>query len=662
MRTVLITDIAWKSTQIEEEVLSAAGARVVLARSGEESELLELVGEVDAILTCFRRVTGDVVRAGRRLQVIGRYGVGTDNIAVDVATERAIPVTNVPVYCVDEVVEHVLALMFNLARGIGRYDSAVRHGNWTLSASAPLHRISGKTFGIVGLGQIGGALARRAATLGMHVIAHDDRPAAVLAVGAEPTTLEELAARSDFVSLHCPLTERTRHLVDARFLATMKPTAYLLNAARGAIVDQEALRHALEHGEIAGAGLDVFASEPVDPDSPLLASDRVLATPHVAFYSEESLAELAHLAAANVAAILDGRRPQAVVNPEVLQLPRWHHLNGSSPPDTLAADGELSISNVIGYLVSRRLLDGTSARAEALGGGVSSVVIAVGDGRRELVVKQALAQLKTDEPWHASVGRTRSEATALSLARSLIPGAVPPLVAFDEEHHMLVVERAPSTWVDWKSLLLAGHVLPSTADWVGATLAAPHTGTAALPLPALLDETETFDALRLEPFYRTVAARAPEHRERIEALLDGLTARCLVHGDLSPKNILVGPEGQGWIIDFEVAHRGDPCFDVAFLLAHLTLKAVHRPQSAEEYDRCALRFVSAYLGGGGQIDFQGTLAHAGLLLLARVGGKSPADYLSPANRGRVWRLGCELLSRPPNGVEDMVKVRRGLLS
>jgi D-3-phosphoglycerate dehydrogenase / 2-oxoglutarate reductase len=660
--TVLITDVAWESTAIEEEVLSAVGARILLARSGEEAELLQLVSEADAILTCFRSVTGDVIRAGRRLQVIGRYGVGTDNIAVDVATEIGIPVTNVPVYCVDEVVEHVLALMLNLARGIGRYDAAVRRDNWALSAGAPLHRLSGTTLGIVGLGQIGSELARRASAIGLHVIAHDERATAARSVGAEATTLEELAARSDFVSLHCPLTEQTRHLIDSEFLAAMKPTAYLLNAARGPIVDQAALSHALSRGDIAGAGLDVFESEPVRANDPLLASDRVLATPHVAFYSEESLAELARRAARSVAAVLRGDSPDSVVNPEVLSLSRWQHLSQTAHRESQPADGMLSVSNVVEYLASRHFLDRASARAQVLDGGVSGTVIVAGDGTREFVVKQALARLRTDDPWHARVERTQSEAIALQLAHRLIPGSVPPLVNFDETHQVLLMERAPATWVDWKSKLLNGDIDPATADWVGGTLAILHTETVEMPLPPLLESTETFDALRLGPFYRTVAARAPEHAGRIYALLNGLRARCLVHGDLSPKNILVGPEKHGWIIDFEAAHRGDPCFDVAFLLTHLTLKAVHRPQSADRYDRCVTAFLAAYFAGGGWVEPRDTLAHVGVLLLARVGGKSPAEYLSPADRGRVWRLGAQLLDSPGSRLGDLITTRLELLS
>jgi phosphoglycerate dehydrogenase-like enzyme len=170
---------------------------------------------------------------------------------------------------------------------------------------------------VVGYGAIGQEVARKARGLDMQVIAYDADLDRVRAAGAEAVTLDELAARADAVTVHVPLLDSTRHLVDAAFLAAMKPTAYLLNAARGAIVDLEALASALEAGEIAGAGIDVFEPERLPADHPLLRQERLLATPHTAFYSEESMRDLARLAAENVAAVLAGRTPAAVVNPSV---------------------------------------------------------------------------------------------------------------------------------------------------------------------------------------------------------------------------------------------------------------------------------------------------------------------------------------------------------
>jgi D-3-phosphoglycerate dehydrogenase len=306
---VLVTDYSWADTSVEEAVLGEVGAELVHATSGDEDELVRLVDDCDGILTCFKHVTPAVVRAGRRLRVIGRSGIGTDNIAVDVATERGIPVTNVPAYCSDEVAEHVIALLFTLVRGLHRYDRAVRAGDWSVGAGLPIRRIAGSTLGVIGHGAIGRAVEQRAKALGMNVLVHSR-------TGGE--SLTDLLARADCVSLHVPATEQTAQMVDAAFLSAMKPTAYLINCARGAIVDQDALAEALRVGTIAGAGLDVFVPEHLPPDHPLLGLDNVVATPHTAFYSEESIADLARLAAQNVAEVLAGARPASVVNPVVL--------------------------------------------------------------------------------------------------------------------------------------------------------------------------------------------------------------------------------------------------------------------------------------------------------------------------------------------------------
>ncbi|HEY8582828.1 MAG TPA: C-terminal binding protein [Capillimicrobium sp.] len=324
---VLITDAPWGSTHVEEAALSEVRARVVLAGSGgAEEALLELAPQADAILTCFAQVTAAVVAAAPRLQVVGRYGVGTDNIAVAEATRRDIPVTNVPVYCVEEVAEHVLGMLLSLVRGLHRYDRAVREGDWSLAPGLPTRRVAGQTLGVIGFGAIGQHVARLAQGIGMSVIAsgRDDGP--ISRAGVEPVGIEELARRSDAVTLHVPLTEETRGLVDARFLSLMRPSAYLVNCARGAIVDHDALAQALADGAIAGAAMDVFEPERLPRDHPLLRSDRLLATPHTAYYSEESMTTLARLAAENVAAVLAGRRPAALVNPDVLTRPRWAHL------------------------------------------------------------------------------------------------------------------------------------------------------------------------------------------------------------------------------------------------------------------------------------------------------------------------------------------------
>lgn len=328
MLQVLVTDIAWSSTEPEAAVLSGVGAHLILAETGKETELLDLVPHADAILTCWAQVPASVIRAGERLQVVGRYGIGVDNIAVDEATRLGIPVTNVPAYCLDEVSEHAMALILALGRQVYQYDRGVRAGAWDTKGSTPLHRIRGSTLGIVGFGRIGRTLARKARAFGMRVVAFDPHVDEETIKGeqCEAADLCALVSVSDFVSLHVPLNADTRNLIGEPELRRMKPTAYLVNTSRGAVIDQDALVRALQQGWIAGAGLDVFEPERLPATHHLLQLPTVVATPHVAFYSEESLLDLEVLAAENVAAILSGRRPRWVVNAKVLDLPRWSHL------------------------------------------------------------------------------------------------------------------------------------------------------------------------------------------------------------------------------------------------------------------------------------------------------------------------------------------------
>jgi len=327
-KQVLVTDYTWDNTEAEAEVLAEADAELIIARSGDPAELASLVVEADAILTCFKQVPAEVLRTGRRLQVVGRYGIGVDNIDVAEATRLGVLVTNVPAYCLDEVAEHALALLFGLARNVPAYNAGVREGRWDLKAGRRLYRVAGQTLGVVGFGKIGQTLAAKASGIGVRILAYDPfaDAATIRARGAEPTELDGLLRTSDLVSLHVPLTDSTKHLIDEQRLRSMKPTAFLVNTSRGAIIDQDALLRALSEGWIAGAGLDVFETERLPRDHPLLAQPNLIATPHVAFYSEESVLELERKAARNVADVLLGRLPQSIVNPQVLELPRWRHL------------------------------------------------------------------------------------------------------------------------------------------------------------------------------------------------------------------------------------------------------------------------------------------------------------------------------------------------
>jgi len=314
---VLITDHTWPDVQVETALLEGAGLRVVDAPSADEVTLTSLATDAVAIMTCFAQVTPTIIESAQQLRVVARFGVGVDNIAVETASARAIPVTYVPDYCVAEVAEHALALLLAQARGVVRYDASVKGRRWDLSVAAPLRRIEGQTLGLIGCGRIGARLATKALGLGLNVIAYD--PAVTTTPGrVRAVSMDELLEQSDFVSLHVPLTSDTRGLIDESVLRRMKPTAFLINTARGGLVDTAALARALRERWIAGAGLDVLPQEPIAADDPLLDLDNVVLTPHVAFYSEESLAELRRRTAQSVVDVLAGRAPEHLANADVL--------------------------------------------------------------------------------------------------------------------------------------------------------------------------------------------------------------------------------------------------------------------------------------------------------------------------------------------------------
>jgi len=324
----------------------------------------------------------------------------------------------------------------------------------------------------------------------------------------------------------------------------------------------------------------------------------------------------------------------------------------------------LDAQNVVAYLTARGFTLGAGVTARQLGGGVSNVVLAVSEGPGSMVVKQALPRLRVADEWPAPRERAMAEADALDLVRRLTPGAAPRLLDRDPDRCVLVVEQAPASWEDWKSLLLSGKVDQQIAATLGSILSTWHNATVhGSTLSERFHEVESFEALRVDPFYRTVARRMPGSSRRILEYVDEMLARriCLVHGDFSPKNVLVSPDSRLWIIDYEVAHLGDPAFDLAFLLCHLTLKSVHRPELAPAYDRCAAEFTSAYeVQARPELSpsWPYVLGHVGCLLLARVCGKSPAGYLSNDGQACVRRLGEILISEPPARQEDLAEARR----
>ncbi len=322
---VLVTDYVWPSTDPEREVLSSIGATIIEAPDPDESTLIELAADVDAIMTCFAQVTANVVKAAKNCMVISRYGVGVDNIAVSTATEQGIPVTYVPDYCVDEVSDHVMALLLTWNRQIVFYDKVAKMGDWGGSVSpVPLRRLRGKNLGVIGLGRIGLAVAGKAQALGINVLGYDPYISGNTAAmeNISITSLEDLLEQGDYISVHTPLNDNTRGLIGKNELSRMKPTCYLVNCARGPIVDEMALYQALLSGSIAGAGLDVMEDTEPRADNPLFELANVIVTPHVAFLSNESVNELEVRTAQATKNVLLGQMPEFLVNPEVLATSR----------------------------------------------------------------------------------------------------------------------------------------------------------------------------------------------------------------------------------------------------------------------------------------------------------------------------------------------------
>ncbi|HUG93938.1 MAG TPA: C-terminal binding protein [Planctomycetaceae bacterium] len=315
---VLFTDRAWPDCEVERRIVGAIGAEVIEPPDREESTFLEFAPQADAIATCWAPVSGDVIRAATRCRIVARFGIGLDNIDVVAATERGIPVTNVPDYCISEVSDHALALLLGLARKVAFFHHRTKQGDYNLQAGSPLVRVAGKTLGLIGLGRIGQALAVKARALGLEVVAYN-RSGDDHGTGCRMLPLDELLKQSDFVSLHVPLTPETRGLVGREQFGRMKRGAHLINTSRGGLVDHGALWQALQAGELAGAGLDVFDPEPPDLAEPLFRDERVIVTPHAAFLSQESLFELRTRAADQIAQALQGARPAHVVNPQIYE-------------------------------------------------------------------------------------------------------------------------------------------------------------------------------------------------------------------------------------------------------------------------------------------------------------------------------------------------------
>jgi D-3-phosphoglycerate dehydrogenase len=287
---------------------------------GDEDEIIANTRDADALVVSFSPVTRAVMSALEGLKTVVRTGVGYDVIDVPAATQLGVIVINIPDLWVREVANHALALLLAWNRKIVTLDREVRAGVWSGRVPGdPTGSLHGETVGIVGLGNIGSAFARRVAPLETRVIACDPYvdDGRFAALGVERVSLEAVAERSDYVSVHTPLNAETHHLIGEAFFRRMKPTALLINTARGPVVDEAALARALDEKRLAGAALDVWEREPVAADNPLLRTDNVIATPHAAYFSSAAVAQVPRRCGEEVARVLTGQRPLNVVNPEI---------------------------------------------------------------------------------------------------------------------------------------------------------------------------------------------------------------------------------------------------------------------------------------------------------------------------------------------------------
>lgn len=308
---VVVSDQVFPTVDIERSLLSGIGAELVVA-SGDVDEVLEVARDADGILNTYLPWSAASIARLEECKIIARYGIGFDNVDLHAAAEAGIVVTNVPDYSVEEVASHALALILSSLRKIVAADGSVRQGTWSIDNFRPIRRLSTLTVGLVGFGRIARQIAAPLEALGADIVAHD--PYLEPAPGMPPLIpLAELLTTADIVSLHLPLTEETGGMIGADELATMKRDAILVNTSRGPLVDLDALTDALREGRIAGAGLDVFDVEPLDPER-IAGVPNLVVTPHMAYYSEQALEESQRKAATQVIKVLTGESPDYQVN------------------------------------------------------------------------------------------------------------------------------------------------------------------------------------------------------------------------------------------------------------------------------------------------------------------------------------------------------------
>lgn len=320
MKKIVMVDQSFDDLTICRNIIESAGIEFAVFNDTSEDGILRNAADADGIITSYGKFTKRVIDGLPKCKVVSRTGVGVDNVDVAAATARGIAVCNVPGYATDVVSDHAITLALSVLRRINELDANLRRGIWDVSSVRPLGEVYGLTFGVVGMGHIGRAVAAKARGLGFQVIccSHSLTPGDHTPEGFEIYSYEDVLRKSDVVSFHVELCPDTHHMLNAQNIGLLKPEAIVVNTSRGAVVDTQVLAEALTAGALFGAGIDVFEGEPISPEDPLLKAPHTVLTPHCAFWSEVAGAELERRSAQSPVDVLLGKIPRDCLNPQVL--------------------------------------------------------------------------------------------------------------------------------------------------------------------------------------------------------------------------------------------------------------------------------------------------------------------------------------------------------
>lgn len=317
MLKIVVTDYTFENLDIEKKILEPLGCEVIGQQCQSQEELISLVADADYVITQYARISAPVIDFMKKSKIIVRYGIGVDNVDLDAAAKRGIPVCNVPDYCIDEVADHTLAMILALTRQLFYIAGQVRKGSWKFPVDlSRMYVLKHLTTGVVGFGRIGREVAKRLTAFKSKILVFDPMvdPSEIKKAACQRVSLDELFATSDLITLHCPSNSRTRYLINQESITKMKRGVLIVNLSRGDLIRMQDLIATLENGDVAGAALDVTDPEPINPDSPLLRMDNVIITNHIASVSVSAVKRLRESAAHAVVCAIRGEELPNVVN------------------------------------------------------------------------------------------------------------------------------------------------------------------------------------------------------------------------------------------------------------------------------------------------------------------------------------------------------------